>query len=204
MEKPEPIETQWEAFQSHPAAFAHVRRIVDAFDGLITDEAASKLRQEERFGARLSALLFETQALSDDFGEGAPSDAVRRLVSTSGAHAEVLVRHAGAVYWARALLGQIEASAVAGIKQALGDEAYAVAIAHRDLAGGDVDLPPLSQLDAAITAAGTRCFAAWCARQPAGIVQRVHLMLPDSPELAEPPIGPFEEAGPRIVDRLLA
>jgi hypothetical protein len=204
MEKPERTEDRWEMFRSEPAAFAHVRRVVDAFGGLIADEIASKLRQEERFRARLSALLVEPHALSDDFGEGAPTDPVRQLASASGAHAEALVRRCGAVYWARALLGQIEATAVVAIKQALGDEAYAIAIAHRDLAGPDINLPPVSQLDAAVTAAGTRCLAAWCALQPPGVAQRVRLMLPVTAELAEPPAGPFEEAGPRIVDRLLA
>jgi len=204
VEKPEQTEDQWETFRSQPAAFVHVRRIVDAFGGLIAQEVASKLRQEERFRARLSALLAEGHIWSDDFGEGAPSGPVRRLVLLSGAHAETLVRRCGAVYWARALLGQIEAGTVAAIRQALGDEAYAAAIAHRDLAGPDVNLPPPSQLDAAVMVAGTRCLAAWCDRQPDGIAQRVRLMLPDSPELAEPPGGPFEEAGPRIVDRLLA
>lgn len=203
METTEHAEPEWQTFRSQPAAFAHVRRIVHAFKGLIDEDVASQLCAETRFRDRLSAILMETYALSEHFGERDPSPAERRLALASGEEIEALVRQFGAVYWARAIVCHIEASAVVAVKEMLGDDAYAAAIEHRDLAGPSAELPANDELDGAVTSAGLRCMAAWCAGQPAGIGRRILLKLPDSWELAAPVAPPFDQVGARIVDRLL-
>lgn len=203
MESAEHTAAQWLTLRSQPAAFAHARRIVRAFDGLIGDEHASKLREEERFRDRLSGLLVETYAISDDFGHEAPSAASRSFALTPSADLEALVRQFGAVYWARTIVSTIEAAAVVALKQQLGEDCYAAAIAHRDLAGPE-SAPAGQDLGDAVTSAGLRCLAAWCARQPAGIAQLIRLKLPGCAALDEPVMPPFDEAGPRIVDRLIA
>jgi len=204
MESAEHTEAHWQTFRSQPAASAHPRRIVHAFDGLISDDIASKLAEDGRFRQRLSALLAETYALSDNFGADPPSGPIRRLALASSFDLTRWVRQFGAVYWARAIIGAIESSAVVALKRMLGDEAYAAALAHRDLAGPDGSLPDQTVLDQAVTSAGLRCLAAWCSRQPPAIAQRIRFKLPDNAELDGPLLQPFDEWGPRIVDRLMA
>ena len=201
MESEPHAESQWQAFKTQPAAFTHASHIVRAFDALISEEVASQLAAEERFGGRLSAVLTELHALSDDVGDGAP---VRRLALASSAELAAWVRRFGAVYWARAIAGAIESAVVVTLRQTLGEDAYAVALANRDLAGDERTLPASTELDDAVTSAGLRCLAAWCAREPAGLAQRIRLKLPNDTAFDGPVVPPFDQAGPAIVDRLLA
>lgn len=200
METTERTEAQTAIFRSQPAAYAHPRRIVRAFDGLINDDIASELLQEERFRDRLSTLLVKAYALSDEIGADPLSESGRPLVLAARADLMDWVRRFGAVYWARAIAGVIESSAVVALKEVLGDDTYAAALAHRALAGPDRRLPEHETLDAAITSAGLRCLAGWCSIQPAWIAQRIRLKVPDGTELDEPVVAPFDQAGPRIVD----
>jgi hypothetical protein len=195
-------ETRWLTFRSQPASFAHPRRIVHAFDGGIGDDVALALADDERFRNRLSALLTERYGLTEDVGEF-PSAALERLVLASSSELTKLVRQCGAVYWARAIVGTIDSKAVVALKQRLGDDTYAAALTHRDLAAVDQAHPTNDELDDAITAAGLRCLGAWCARAPAGIAQRIRLKLADRDELDGPPLPPFDALGPRIVDRVM-
>jgi hypothetical protein len=204
MEAAPHTEAQWQAFRTRSAAFAHASHVVRAFDGLISAETASQLAAEERFCDRLSILLAELSTLSDDLGTAPPSVPSRRLASASSAELAALVRRFGAVYWARAIVGTIESAAVVALKQTLGEDAYAAALAHRDLAGGERVLPAWEDLDGAVTSAGLCCLAAWCARQPVGLAQRIRLKLPHDTAFDEPVTAPFDQAGPAIVDRLLA
>lgn len=204
MESAEHTEAHWQTFRSQPAVGVHPRRIVHAFDGLVSDDVASKLADDARFRHRLSALLIEVYELSNDFGDDPPSDQGRRMALASSADLMRSIRQFGAIYWARAIVGAIESSAVVALKQVLGDEAYAAALAQRDLAGPDSSLPGREELDHAVTSAGLRCLAAWCARQPTAIAQRIRLKLPDNSELDDPVVPPFDEWGPRIVDRLMS
>jgi hypothetical protein len=193
---------QWATFRSQPAAYAHPRWIARAFADVIDEGTAAKLRQDKRFWERLSVVLRETYTLSDS--TDALSEPARRLILGSSADLAAWVRRFGAVYWARAIAGVIESKAVVALKEMLGDDIYAAALAHRELAGPDRVLPDAEQLDAAITSAGLRCLAAWCSSQPAWIGQRLRLKLRDGAELDEPVAAPFDEAGARIVDRVIA
>jgi len=83
MESVEHTEARWQTFRSQPAAGVHPRRIVQAFDGLISDDVASKLVEDGRFRHRLSALLAEIYELSNDFGDDPPSDQSRRMALAS-------------------------------------------------------------------------------------------------------------------------
>jgi hypothetical protein len=195
-------EQQATTFRSQPAAYAHPRRVVHAFGGLITERVASQLVEDERFRDRLSMLLAETYALPANDDAGPLSEAGKRLAAASGSDLMILARQFGAVYWARAIAGVIQSSAVVSLKQALGDEIYATALAHRDLAGPDRVLPEHEAIETATTAAGLRCIAAWCNAQPIWVAQRIRLKFPDGTELDEPAVAPFDEVGPPIVDRV--
>ena len=197
-------ESQWRMFRAQPAAFAHAARVVRAFDGLIGEDVAAKFAAEERFHGRLSSLLTEIYALSDDDGGEEVHVSGQRLALASSGELAALVRRSGAVYWARAISGTIESAGVVALKQTLGDDAYAAALANRDLAAGERTLPAWKDLDGVVTSAGLRCLAAWCARQPVGLAQRIRLKLADSIELDGPVVPPFDQAGPAIVDRLSA
>jgi YOP proteins translocation protein K (YscK) len=200
MESAVQTEAQRAIFRSPPVVHVHPRRVVDAFDGLIGEGIASKLLAEERFRDRLSELLAKTYALSGDVKADALSESARRLLLASGDDLMALVRRFGAIYWARAIASAIESSAVVALKEVLGDDNYAAALAHRALAGPDRALPDLEALDADITAAGLRCLAGWCSVQPAWIAQRIRLKVANGTELDGPVTAPFDEAGPRIVD----
>jgi hypothetical protein len=194
----------WRELRSQPAIFAHVSRIVHAFGGEIGEDIALRLCNEFRFRDRLSALLAQTYALSNDFGDDVSTNVVSQLVLASGSRVEDLTRQFGAIYWARAIIGQIEAGSVVALKQKLGDDAYAAALAHRDLAESESELPSNDRIAEAVLCAGLHCLAAWCSQQSLGISQRVRLKLPHSVELDGPVEPPFDTVGPRIVERLLA
>jgi hypothetical protein len=203
MDTTDHTDRQWATFRSQPAAYAHPRRIAGAFANAIDEGVASKLAAERRFWDRLSVVLGETYELSD--GSGAPPpEPTRRLILASSADLMGWVRRFGAVYWARAIAGVIESKAVVALKEALGDETYVVALAHRELAGPERALPAPEQFDAGILSAGLRCLAAWCNTQPAWIAQRIRLKVPDGTEFDESVVAPFDEAGPRIVERVIA
>jgi hypothetical protein len=202
METAEHIEEQGSTFRSQPAAYAHPRRVVHAFGGLITERVASQLLEDERFRDRVSILLTETYALPADDDAGELSEAGNRLAVASGTDLMIMARRFGAVYWARAIAGVIQSSAVVTLKQSLGDEIYTAALAHRDLAGPDRVLPEHETIETATTAAGLRCIAAWCSAQPAWVAQRIRLKFPDGTELDEPVAAPFDEVGPPIINRV--
>jgi hypothetical protein len=204
MDNPDHADRQWATFRSQPAAYAHPRRIAGAFAHAIDDGVASKLAAERRFWDRLSVVLGETYELADDPDAAAPSDSTRRLILASSADLMTFVRRFGAVYWARGIASVIQSSAVVALKDVLGDETYAAALAHRELAGPDRVLPEPERLDAAITSAGLRCLAAWCNTQPDWISQRIRLKVADGTELDDAVVAPFDEAGPRIVERVIA
>ena len=195
----EQAQAEWTVFGVRPAMHAHPRRIVHACGGLISEDVAVLLGSDQRFSDRLSALLVDAYGLSPT-GEGDP--AVAPLALAPADRLEAIVRQAGAVYWARAIVGQIDSSTVTAIKLMLGEESYAAAIAHRDLAGADVELPPLDAFEAAVMDAGYRCLAAWCARQPPGTAQRMRLKFAEDNAFDEPVAPPFDEAGASIVERL--
>jgi YOP proteins translocation protein K (YscK) len=204
METTDHTDRQWATFRSQPAAYAHPRRIKAAFANTIDEGVASKLAAERRFWDRLSVVLCEAYRLSDDTDDAPPSESAHRLILASSADLATWARRFGAVYWARAIAGVIESKAVVALKEALSDETYVVALAHRDLAGPERALPAPEQFDAAIASAGLRCLAAWCSTQPAWISQRIRLKVPDGTEFDEVVAAPFDEAGPRIVERVIA
>jgi hypothetical protein len=195
---------QWAVFQSQPAAYAHPRRIAQAFAGAINESVAAKLAADKRFGDRLSDVLSEAYELADHTDGVLPSEPAQRLILAQGAELSAWVRRFGAVYWARAIAGVIESKAVVALKETLGEETYVTALAHRELAGPERVLPEIERLDATITSDGLRLLAAWCMGQPTWIAQRMRLKFPDGTEFDDAVIAPFDEAGPRIIDRVIA
>lgn len=191
----------WERFSRLPAAIAHPAHVAALFDGAIGEDVAARLALHPRFAARLSALLARRLALPD---ADAPADAGdRALALTPADRLLAIARQAGAVRWAGAVAQEVRAERVAALKQAIGEDAYTAALAHRrDAVEAEAPAEP-EALAAAIEQDGLACLSAWLATQSDGVAARVRLRLPKNVEL--PALDEaLREAGPRILRRLAA
>jgi hypothetical protein len=197
----------WDRFGRLPAAIAHPVHIAPLFDGGLDEETAGRLARHPRFAARVSRLLERRLALP--VVEGTPDAADRALALASAERLEALSRQAGAVCWGRAVAREIRGERVAALKAAIGEDAYAAALAHRSEAlTDDIRLAPEvgaspEALAAAITRDGRGCLAAWLFALSEAVALRVRLRFPaafDEGELDEA----VREAGPRILRMLAA
>lgn len=102
-----------------------------------------------------------------------------------------LVRIAGAIRHAPAVLRVIERAPRERLIAAIGPRAYAAAIRHRGL--GRPELPPADDLLALIPAAGLGCLLAWADGLEPGLAQRLRLRL-SKVDAAPEPVEPAQAA----------
>lgn len=195
-----PPDEAWERFVRLPAAIALPVHIAALFDGAIDEVAAGRLGRHPRFASRLSALLKRKFSLGDP---ERPSEAADRTIALMPEdRLSGIARRAGAVYWAGAVAQEVRAERVAALKEAIGEDAYTAALAHRGEAVATEAPPDPQRLAELIEQDGRRCLSAWLAIQSDSVAARVRLRFADEFELAEPGEA-LREAGPRIM-RLLA
>lgn len=196
----------WERFARLAAGIAHPSHVAALFDGAVDEETAGRLARHPRLVARASALLERRLALP---AAAPPAGAVDRLIALSSPdRLAALARQAGAVCWAKAIAREIRSERVAALKEAIGQDAYVAALAHRSEALTDdirssPEAPAGPQtLGEAVERDGNACLAAWLLTQSEGVARRVRLRFPAAFDDADPDQA-LREAGPRIL-RLLA
>lgn len=198
----------WHRFARTPSLGAHPAHVAALLDGAIDEDVAGRLGRSPRLAERLSGLLGRRHDLADIDAPADPADRAIALAATD--EIEALCRRAGAVCWADPIAREIRASEVAALRQALGDDVYASALANREEALSPAALGMSAQeaaslgrdkIVAATREAGRRCFAAWLAIQPQGVADRVRLKL--APGAAPPePDELYRQFGPTIIRRV--
>lgn len=198
----EPIDgARWRSFMVDPVGYAEPRRLAEAFDGAISEEACERMLQTERVRSRLATLLLGYYRLSRSMpvGQIDPIDREIALADRNGLH-EITIR-AGAIYWAGSLADIILGWKAAALHEALSEEVCAFAIANRDLAGPVQPLEQIGSIRERAFADGLRCLGAWCHAVPVEVGTRVRLKLPPDELIDRAPIASFAEIGPDILRR---
>lgn len=192
----------WQAFLSNPAAYADAARLVPCFDGSIDEAACLHMLGAERLHGRLSGILMERYGLSLE--TAAPADDIDRAIAlASGEALEDIALRSGAIYWAGSLASVIAGRQAAALQAALGADAYAFALANRDLTGPQRPTEPLEDVHGLVYEDGLRCLGAWCQSQPGDTGMRVRLKLMPHALIDQKADEAFVRAGPAIVRRAM-
>ncbi len=156
----------WTAFQTAPARLVHPRYIVQAYDGTISTETASRLQRSSRVQRPLARLLCEHYRLPPASSCARPPEEDLELLALPREQVDHYCRAAGAVFWGEVLAGEIRSREVAEMRSGIGENAFRLAIHNRDLAASRLPPDNLDQLLQAIEADGRKCWASWQAALP--------------------------------------
>jgi hypothetical protein len=170
---------QWQQLLEQPLAFVDRQHLAACFPAEVAAERVHGLRKEQRFEPRLLELLrahFQLQPLA-----AAPmpaDDDLPVLLMTPDAFRR-LPRLCGAIWHAATLSREIRSEVVNQLRTTLGNEVFALALAHRSLAGAADLLRQPDELVAAIDHDGALCVSAWLQAQPPLLRDWLRLRLPD-------------------------
>lgn len=146
---------------------------IECLDGMANEATLQRWAAQPRFRQRLIERLRRRHALAD-LDELPPRDPTDSALCELDADTLALaIRAAGVIVHANAVTREIQAPRVAALRQRLGSDLYALALAH-----GDIERDSLPHIDAAvgddldafdtrIEQEGQRCLLAWAQRQPA-------------------------------------
>lgn len=157
---------QWQELLEQPLAFVERQRLIECFPDDVAAERVEALAGEPRFQSRLLKLLmghFQLQPLAQaslPLAEDLPvllmaPDAFKRLP-----------RLCGAIWHGATLSREIRSEVVNQLRQRLGNDVFALALAHRTQAGAADLLRQPDELVAAIDHDGALCVSAWLQAQP--------------------------------------
>ena len=170
---------QWQALLEQPLAFVERQRLIECFPDDVAAERVEALAAEPRFQSRLLKLLmghFQLQPLAQaslPLAEDLPvllmaPDAFKRLP-----------RLCGAIWHGATLSREIRSEVVNQLRQRLGNDVFALALAHRTQAGAADLLRQPDELVAAIDHDGALCVSAWLQAQPPPLRDWLRLRLFD-------------------------
>ncbi|WP_153020358.1 hypothetical protein [Paramesorhizobium deserti] len=197
----EPAE-QWAGIAATPLRFLHPSHIAACFNGVVTPKAAEQLAASPRIAKRLERLVADHHGLPAFPGEMAVDDGDLRLMRMSSDEFQEFAWSAGAIYWAHVLSGEIRANAVAALKEIVGEATFTLALAHRDLAGGEPKPDDPEALREHVQRDGDACLASWYASMPPALHAWLRLKLPEDYSLAPPASAEKREKCLAIARRL--
>ncbi len=193
---------EWQAFVSNPAAYVDPARLAPCFDGSIDEAACLHMLGAQRLHGRLSRILMERYGLSLETAP--PADDIDRAIALASSDAlEDIALRSGAIYWAGSLASVIAGRQAAALQAALGTDAYASALANRDLSGPQRPTEPLEDVHGLVYADGLRCLGAWSRSLSGDTGMRVRLKLMPHALIDEDADEAFVRAGPAIVRRAM-
>ena len=174
----------WQALVAQPLTFVDVRYLRECWPLSTRDEQYATISKDARFETRRAALLSAHFGLSALAQLPPPATADIPVLLLSRESFGQMGRRCGAIWHAATLSREIRGEAVSQLRNLLGNEVFALALAHR-AAGGAVDLlRQPADLVEAIDRDGDIFVTAWLNSQPAELRQWLRLRLPLPP--AEP------------------
>jgi len=168
----------WQALLEQPLAFVEARRLRECWPQTLTDQQHAALHGTSRFQHRLLQLLmghFHLQPLAQI---PSPTEQDLPVLLLSPGDFKRLPRVCGAIWHAATLSREIRSDVVNQLRGLLGADVFALALAHRSLAGAADLLRQPADLVEAIDRDGASCVAAWLQAQPAALRDWLRLRLP--------------------------
>lgn len=169
----------WQALLSQPLEFVGAQHLHACFAQGVSAEQLDALRKHERFEGRLLQLLMGHFALPAPELLPQPEPADLPVLLLPVQRFNQLPRLCGAVWHASTLSREIRGDVVSQLRSLLGNEVFALALAHRAL-GGAADLlrQPTGLLEA-IDRDGAACVSAWLRSQKPELRQWLNLRIAD-------------------------
>lgn len=178
----------WQALLKQPLAFVAPRHLRECWPQTLTDQQHSALCTTVRFEDRVLQLLmahFQLQPLGQ---VQPPDDQDLPVLLLSAQGFKRLPRVCGAIWHAATLSREIRSEVVGQLRTALGSDVFALALAHRSLAGAADLLRQPADLIEAIDRDGARCVSAWLQHQPEDLRDWLRLRL-ELPHVDSPPVS---------------
>ncbi|MBC3372389.1 type III secretion protein [Pseudomonas sp. SWRI92] len=190
---PSPLRQAWQTLLDQPLAFVNTRHLHECWSQPLTAQQHAALYTMPRFQERLLQQLMGHFRLPALALVPPPDEQDLAVLLLSPEAFKRLPRLCGAIWHAQTLSREIRSDRVNLLRNALGSEVFALALAHRLLAGAADLLREPAELLEAIDHDGARCVTAWLQRQPAGLRDWLRLRLDltqvdDSPSTADPNI----------------
>jgi hypothetical protein len=174
----------WQKLVEQPLAFVEARRLRECWPQTLTDQQHA-LCSAPRFQSRLLQLLMGHFHLQQLAQIPSPTEQDLPVLLLSPGDFMRLPRVCGAIWHAATLSREIRSDVVNQMRALLGAEVFALALAHRSLAGAADLLRQPADLVEAIDRDGGSCVAAWLQAQPAALRDWLRLRLP-MPQLGNP------------------
>lgn len=174
---PSPRQQAWQTLLEQPLSFVKTRHLRECWSQPPTDQQHAMLYSMPRFQERLLQQLMRHFHLPALALVPPPDEQDLPVLLLSPEAFQRLPRLCGAIWHAQTLSREIRSDRVNVLRDALGSEVFALALAHRSLAGAaDLLREPAELLDA-IDHDGARCVTAWLQRQPPGLRDWLRLRL---------------------------
>ncbi|MGV6397316.1 type III secretion protein [Pseudomonas caspiana] len=169
----------WQSLLDQPLSFIGAEHLKACFPANVSPQQLAALRQQERFQERLLRLLMSHFGLQALELSAQPDPLDLPVLLLPAQTFQELPRLCGAVWHASTLSREIRGDVVSELRRLLGNEVFALALAHRG-AGGAADLlrQPAELLEV-IDRDGAACVSAWLRAQPAELRQWLSLRFDD-------------------------
>ncbi|SDU97076.1 type III secretion protein [Pseudomonas mucidolens] len=165
----EAVLQQWQELIEQPLDFVGTHSLAACFADTLGSEQLGALRTQPRFQARLLRLLLSSHELQAPDRLPLP-DAVDLPVLLLPPKAfQRLPRLCGAILHSTTLSREIRGDAVNQLRDLLGSDVFALALANRALGSSADLLRQPAELLETIDRDGARCIAAWLQAQPASL-----------------------------------
>lgn len=169
----------WQSLLDQPLSFIGAEHLMACFPANVSPQQLAALRHQERFQERLLRLLMSHFGLQALELSAQPDPLDLPVLLLPAQTFQELPRLCGAVWHASTLSREIRGDVVSELRRLLGNEVFALALAHRG-AGGAADLlrQPAELLEV-IDRDGAACVSAWLRAQPAELRQWLSLRFDD-------------------------
>ncbi|AKT30646.1 type III secretion protein [Pseudomonas syringae pv. actinidiae] len=159
--------SQWQTLTERPLSFVAEHSLAECLTRDVDALQLAALRDTPRFNERFEQLLIGHFKLRPLAQLEPPAQQDLTVLLLADNDFSRLPRLCGAVWHAATLSREIRGEVVSEYRRLLGDDAFTLALAHRQLAGAANLLRTPDELIQVIDRDGAACVAAWLEAQPA-------------------------------------
>jgi hypothetical protein len=160
------LSVRWQGLIAQPLQFVRLQSLGECFGESLPVEVLHAMHGQPRFRERLEQLLLSHYQLSPLEHLVTPVAADLPVLLLTAAQFARLPRLCGAIWHGATLSREIRREVVNELREGLGQEVFALALAHRQLGGAADLLREPAELIEAIDRDGLTCVAAWLHAQP--------------------------------------